>query len=97
MGLQVNARLQHEIALMAARFRVEPEDIVGRSRLRMAGKARRAVWSRLVTRYPGGAFGVTALAQMFDRTPEAIRRGIEHHRSKRKYWKRPKTRKGKPS
>lgn len=84
----MNARLQLELRLAALAYGVSENDILGRSRLRMAGKARRAVWAALLTRYPGGEFPASVLAREFNRTPDIIREGAEMHRTGREQWKR---------
>lgn len=84
----MNARLQVELFLAAARFGTTPEAILGRGRDRIASKARRAVWAALLTRYPGGEFPAAVLARAFGRTADIIREGAEMHLSGRLQWRR---------
>lgn len=84
----MNARLQVELFLAAARFGTTEEAILGRARDRVASRARRAVWAALLTRYPGGQFPAAVLARAFGRTADIIREGAEMHLSGRQQWRR---------
>lgn len=83
----MNARLQAELLIASVVYDVAPADILGRSRLPEAARARRAIWAKLLTRYPGGEFPAVALATAFGRGADIIRQGADMH-LKDKPWKR---------
>lgn len=84
----MNARLQVELFLAASRYGTTEAAIMGRGRDRVASRARRAVWAALLTRYPGGEFPASKLAELFGRTADIIREGAEMHLTGRAQWRR---------
>lgn len=70
-----------EEAMIAAteKYGVTVVDIYSASKTRAVCNARFFVWAKLYTRWPGGPYPSTRLAEIFDRTTASILNGIEKY------------------